>query len=259
MKKWIAILSFCTVAARSQAEPEIKGTPSEVAQYLQGISKSVTVVGEEELKVTADHANVSLRAVTESKSLQDALRQNQDVRSKIIASLKDKGIDAEHVQASRFSSTPKYGLFGDKPKSYKVENVIKITVQSEKEFQAVAALVDVMPEVRYDGIEFASPDKDAWKTRAVTQAIDKADERKRLYEEKLGIKLAPKSISEGGVAMQANQAYGFHAGLYALSSAPRVSPEPAPVVAAANEEAANDFGEVIYRAQVTVEYTVETK
>ena len=157
-----------------------------------------------------------------------------------------------------FSSTPKYGLFGDKPKSYKVENVIKITVQSEKEFQAVAGLVDSAPEVRYDGIEFESPDKDAWKTKAVTQAMDKADTRKHLYEEKLGIKLVPRSITEGAVVVQTPQRnYGYNRAYNSLpSGAPaEASAEPP----ADGEDLANDFGEVVYRAQVTVEYAVETK
>jgi len=257
MRKSIIVLSLCIAAARLHAEPEIKGTPSDVAQYLQGISKTVTVVGDGELKVTADHANVSLRVVTENKSLQEALRLNQDIRSRITSTLAADGFAAGHMQASRFSSTPKYGLFGDKPKSYRVENVIKITIQNEKEFQTVAGLVDGMNEVRYDGIEFESPDKDQWKAKAVAQAMDKADERKRLYEEKLGIKLAAKSITEGSVSIQSNNAnnngYGIVAGRISTGL-------PEAVPAADNpDETANDFGEVVYRAQVTVEYAVETK
>ena len=104
---------------------------------------------------------------------------------------------------------------------------------------------------------FESPDKDQWKAKAVAQAMDKADERKRLYEEKLGIKLAAKSITEGSVSIQSNNAnnngYGVVAGRISTGL-----PEAAPA-ADNQDETANDFGEVVYRAQVTVEYAVETK
>lgn len=208
------------------------------------------------MKATADRALISLKVVTENKSLQEALRVNQELRGKILNALKERGLSAERVHASKFSSTPKYGMFSEKAKSYRVENVVKITAQDEQEFQAVAHLVDTMPEVRYDGIEFEQSDREALKAKAVAQAIDRANERKRLYEEKLGLKLVPKQIVENGVVPEPAaqlRRVGDQIGsrrVMALTSLPAAS-------AVETQEMPTEFGELVYKAQVTVAYEVQ--
>ena len=124
------------------AEPELKGSAGELAAYLATVPRTVSVTGESELKVQADRAVIGLKVTTENKSLQDALRNNQEIRTKMANLLKDRGLSPDRIQGSRFSSTPKYGLFGEKAKSYRVENILKIMVHDDKEFQATAHLVD---------------------------------------------------------------------------------------------------------------------
>ncbi len=188
MRHLIALNFVLLLVARLNAEPELKGSPAELAAYLAGLPKTVSVTGESEVKVQADRAIISLKVTTENKSLQEALRANQEIRSKMLNSLKDRGIPADRIQASKFSSTPKYGLFSDKAKSYRVENVIKITVNDEKEFQATAHLVDAFAEVQYLGIDFEHSDKEALKKKAVAQALDNAAERAKIYEERLKVR-----------------------------------------------------------------------
>src|SRR5207253_5645799 len=68
----------------------------------------------------------------------DALQANEELRRKLANFLKERGIDGDRIQASRFSSTQKHGVFSEKVKSHRVDNVIKVTVQSEQEFQGAA-------------------------------------------------------------------------------------------------------------------------
>jgi Protein of unknown function (DUF541) len=82
------------------AEPELKGSPTELAPYLASLPKTVAVMGESEVKVQADRAVVSLKVTTENRSLQDALRFNQEIRNKIMNSLTDSGLATDRVQAS---------------------------------------------------------------------------------------------------------------------------------------------------------------
>ena len=117
-------------------------------------------------------------------------------------------------------------MFSDKAKSYLVENSVKITVRTEQEFQAVANVVDTMADVRYLGIEFEPADKEAVKAKALAEACDKASAKRKLFEEKFGIKLVPQKLSEGTrldqarmnqAAMRAQQAVGIQgnvAGIY---------------------------------------------
>ena len=259
MWKSIVIASLYVVAVRLQAEPEVKGTPTELGDYLPGVPKLASITGESELKIPADRALISLKVVTENKSLQEASRANQDIRGRMLRTLGEQGIPADRIKPSRFSSTPKYGMFGEKAKSYRVENVVRITAADEKEFRSVANLVDSISEVRYDSIEFEHSNKDELKAKALAQALDKANGKKRIYEEKLGVKLTPKGFTEGLVVVpvQIGRPYITKTDSYASRSAtPLPSATPDQV---GDSETPTSFGELIYRGNVTVEYAVESK
>lgn len=245
------------------AEPEIKGTASELTQYLTAIPRTVLLAGESEIKVPADQAIVSIRVVTEHKSLQEAARANQELRAKMLGTLAGKGIPAERVKASKFASTPKYGVFGEKPKSYRVENIVKITTQDEKEFQTVANLVDATSEFRHEGIEFEHSDKDGLKKKALEQALDKAAEKKRIYESKLGVKLTPKTFEEERIVavtpLGARRMYAKPAESAAYQDLPSIRKSSTDPVGEAEEGLPTSFDELVFKAQVTVEYAVESK
>ena len=151
-----------------------RGTASELALHLQSVPKTVTIVGEAEVRAPADQAIVTLKVTTENKSLQEALRNNTEgpaIASR--ARFKSRGIPAERVHGSKFSSTPKFGLFGDKAKSYRVENLVRATVVDEKEFQTVAAVVDGYPEALYNlGQVTEHKNKEELQEKATAQALE---------------------------------------------------------------------------------------
>ena len=257
----ISLLASLTLIAVSvHAEPEIKGTPQELKSYLGGLPTLVTIAGESEVKVPADRAQVTLKVSTESKSLVESLRDNQSMRAKVAALLKENGIGADQIQASRFSSTQKYSVFSDKAKSHRVDNFLKITVRDEKEFQAVASAVDRWPDVHFLGIEFEHTNKEAARSRAKAQACDYAEERRKLYEGKLGVKLVAKGFTEvAAAATPVNNA------VYGLSYAPvskgmdRTTSMPDQPTTESGDETGSPFGELTYTARVIVSYAVETK
>jgi uncharacterized protein YggE len=198
---------------------------------------------------------VTLRVATESRSLQDALRQNQELRGKLADHLKRQGIPADRIQGSKFSSTPKYGMFGEKAKSYRVENMIRVAVQDEKEFQSAAAAVDQWPEVQYGEVEFEYADREALKTKAVSLACDNANERKKIYEQKLGVKLTPARFNEGEVTQKAGERE--YDSSYSRKGPSGVAPMSSSVGGASIEGSVSSFGELVYTARVVVEYTVQ--
>jgi hypothetical protein len=95
------------------------------------------------------------------------------------------------------------------------------------------------------------------------QAGENAQERRKIFEEKLGFKLVPSGFSGGVVSQQmpamlgnypnrgyvsVNKAPGFGAGLPAL-----------PDAEADVAESVSSFGELIYTVEVTIEYQVQPK
>lgn len=251
MKKTIAASVVLLACFSTFAEPEIKGTLTDLTHFISLVPQTVMITGEAEVRVPAHRAMVSLKVVTENKSLQEAMRANLDLRGKLTEFLESQGIPAERITASKFSSTPKFGLFGDKAKSYRLENQVRVLVQDEKEFQAAAGAVDKWSEVQFNGVEFEYADKAAQKQSAIAKACDNAGEQKKIYEEKLGLKLQAARLYEGQVAQRnASVANGFvspiSSGLKQYDSA-------------GAEESATSFGEIVYTARIAVEYTVQTK
>jgi uncharacterized protein YggE len=258
MKSAILVLLLLAAAAVA-AETELKGTPDQLTAYLSGLPKLVSIVGESEVKVPADRALVTLKISTESKSLQESLRLNQEARGRVGSFLKENGFGTNQIQAARFSSTQKYGIFAEKAKSHRVDNFLKITVRDEKEFQAVANTVDRWPEVHFLGIDFEHSNKEALKARAQSQACDNAGERRKMFEEKLGVKLTAKRFSEPTVTpVQPDRkyygvSYSSDSGFKESEGRNRATWNPAA------EEFGSPFGELVFSARITVEYAVESK
>jgi len=248
----IALAAVMLFTSSTFAEPEIKGTAPELAQFINGAIKTVTVGGESEVRVAASRAVLTVSVITENRLLQEALRANADARSKVAAQLKQQGISAERIQSSKFSSTPKFGLFGDKAKSYRVENVMRISIQDEKEFRSAAGVVDAFPEVQYGGVEFEYADKESLKQKAIAQACGNAGERKKIYEDQLGLKLSAVRFGEGAVTeSETKPPASSRKGEYSrISSGEWGSSSPS------IQEAVSSFGEMVFTARVAVEYSV---
>jgi uncharacterized protein YggE len=262
MKLFTILSSFLLIYSHALAEPEIKGLPSELKQFLSPGPKTVILTSEAEVRAAADRALVSLRVITENKSLQEALRANQELRGKLLTDFKKAGIDADRVQGAKFSSTPKFGVFKEKAKSYRVENVVKVKVQDEKEFQAVAVAVDAWQEVQYGGVEFEHGEKTALKAKAIAQACDNAMQKKKLFEDKFGLSLVPVKFTGDTVSEKLPPIFGRYGD---SSSYPRQLSSASPattipnVVVTQDEEAVSSFGEVVYTIEIAVEYAVQTK
>lgn len=251
MKRITLLLGFFIITSTTlRAEPELKGSPAELALVIAAIPKAVQVGGESEIRIPASRAVVNLVVVTESKSLQEALRLNAEARSKATTELKQAGIPLEKIQASRFSSTPKFGMWSDKAKSYRVENTLRISIQDEKEFRGVAKVVDTIAEANFAGVEFEYTDQEAIKAKAIAQACDNAESRKKIYEEQLKIKLTPSRFTEGSVT-EKESAPMPHKSEYDSSMARMYS--------SSIQESVSSFGEMIFTAKVTVEYQVDAK
>jgi uncharacterized protein len=260
----ITILALaCFVGLPGFAEPEFRGTPAELAAVLTNVPKTVRITGEGQVKVQADRAILTVKVTTTARELGKALKANEQVRAKFTASLAGQGLPADAVQASKFSSTEKYAVFSDKVKSHTVQNLLKVTVRSEKEFQLVAEAVDALPEAQYLSAEFERSDKEEVQARAIAQACDHAERERKVFEEKLGLKLRPARVSDPRADAETfRNAPALMAGTApALSTYTGMLSDPSfRVVTRALEQRPADeagFGELTFKAVVTVEYRVD--
>jgi uncharacterized protein YggE len=267
---WLILFSLCLVATPGSAEPELKGTSADLAQLLTNVPRTVEVTGEAEVKIEADRAVLTVKVSTSARDLGAALRSNQQARGKFTELLAGKGIASGQVKASKFSSTEKYAVFSDKVKSHRVDNLLKVTVRNEKEFQIVADAIDSLPEAQYLGVDFDRSDKEEMKAKAIAQACDNATQRKRVFEEKLGLKLSVKGFRDPSGVPQGAIPTGLMGGARAVGfSGPTVTRDVGVVpdytdallthALAQREGDGLGFGELTFRSRVTVEYSVEGK
>lgn len=252
MKQFLfPVICFAIVGTVSAADTELKGTVNEIRQHLSALDRFVTVLGEAEVKSPADRAIVTLRLTAESKSLHDALKANQTLRTKLVSALTGRGIAADRIDAGKFSSTPRNWIFSEKVKNYKVETLVKVTVLNEAELQDTARMLDELYGVEYAGMEFEHSKKEELKRKAIAQALESATARKKVYEEQLGVGLTPYKFTEN-VAMTPARVIGAQGG-----SEPSFSGKTsAPIGYSTAYEGASGFGEKVFSAQVMVQYSV---
>lgn len=245
------------------AEPEIKGSPSELSAYLAALPGTVQIVGEGEIKTTADRAIVSLRIDNENKSLAEAIKLNHSIRTKLAAFLKEQGVSADRIQPAPFSSTQKQAIFSDKVKSHKVSTLVKVTTHNEQEFHSVTKALDQFAEVAYVRAEFEHSDKEALKAKATAKACDDAERQKRVYEEKLGVKLAAKNIvdaNQAPIVMASRRYVGASGGTQpSYSGDLLMKPTVRALEQREDAEGETPFGELVFSARVMVEYAIERK
>lgn len=250
---------WCVVAS---AGPQLTGTPGELKAYLAGLPKLVKIVGTAEVRVQADEAVATIVVAHTTKSLEESLTLNQRTRVEIVAALQEVGIAADKITASHFSSTPQHSRFSDNVKGYRAESMIRISVKSEAELQAVGKLVDERGEVGLQGIEMKHSQKKELERNALRAACEDAMRKREIYQEALGVELVPVSIGErqpyvGAPRMMGGGGGGFGGG----SGGGRWRDEA--VMGIANEVAEPDssgvqesFDELVFRARVTVTFQI---
>ena len=198
MRREVVLLSLCCVvcALPAFAEPQLTGTPAELTEYLAGRPTLVKLVGTGEVRVQADEALVTIAVENEDRSLKTSLEANQKARADIIRALGQVGIGEDRITASRFSSTPKEGKLLSRSETYETRSVIRITVQSEGELQAIGTLVDERKDVTLESIDYQHSDEAALRDRALREACEDTMRKRKVYEEALGIKLSPVAIDD---------------------------------------------------------------
>lgn len=172
MKLIFSITLFCLIPVIALAAPELSGTPHELSQYLLDQKKIINIHGEAEEKVEADIATVAISVKTKESQLKQALQKNAEIRKNLKEKLLQAGIPSDKIKSSKFSSTPNYGWFKDKPKNYEVSNEVKISITDEAQLQAIAKLVDSQKEIFLGTTEHEDSAKEDNKLKVLESALN---------------------------------------------------------------------------------------
>ena len=247
LNKMIMLIVAAFFPLMVSAQPNIEGTPSELESYLNGLPKTVVLSARATKEAPINKAVVKVRVVSESSSLANAFEINMKNRLGIKARLKSAGIDLKSINESKFSSAPEYGMFSEKPKSYKIENVLSIMVVSEAQMIAVASVVDGGEDVYFVSSKPKSGDSGAIEKELIAKVLAKVKEKAALYENELGVKLKPVLFSESSYGTPRPMAMAKRRQSNLSSFAPE------------EDSMAASFGESKHNISVTVTYEIRAK
>jgi len=240
------------------AQPELKGSPEQLRQFLHPREDIVTLNGDAEKKAYSDSAILTLVVTTDKKKLADSIARNGKLRSDITQQLGKQGINQKNIKNAKFSSTPEYGWFGDEPDSYKISNRMAVTIANEKQLKAVAAIADKYKEAELSTTEFKHTKKEAFKTQVKEMALAKIMKLKAMYEKNLGVKLTAKNFRDNHIGFQPT-----HAAMMMRDEMVRSRPKAKALSSVAYESAPKaaptSFDEVVYRANISVDFVVSNK
>jgi uncharacterized protein YggE len=184
-------LSILATVGVEAAEPELKGTPAELRQFLRTGNREIVLVGHAKQTVQADVGHVSVVVHTQGKDLTSAIAANAQRRETLAQSLQSQGIDAKKIRAQKFSSSPQYGWFGKTPSSFEATNRLIVDVADERELMIVTAAAANPPDLTIGVIAFEYSKQRDLEEQVRREAFDDALAKKGFYEQRLGATLRP--------------------------------------------------------------------
>ncbi len=246
----ISVLLFGTMAVFG--EPELSGTSSELAEYLDDIPRTIVLNSKNELKVNADKAVVKLKLITESEKMSEAMNKMKNLRMMIKEKLLAAGILNKNVASSKFSSVPQVRWLSGKTKKHIVSNQYTIDINKQQHFDIIANLVDASEEIKFDNIKFMHTKDDSLRQEAISLAIKKLNKKELYFENELGLSLEMCDFSNSVMDLKEYQEsvrrkFKIE---YKMAFSKRINREE-PVT-----EVKIDFDQLTYIAQMSAEYNI---
>jgi uncharacterized protein len=165
--------------------------------------RTISLAATGTVKSPPDKVDISTGVTSDAKTASAALAKNTQAMTKIVAALKEDGIEPKDIQTVNFSVMPLYeqvppeGRTNPEVIGYRVTNQVRISVHNTKKLGALLDKVVTLGANQIDSIEFGMSDPDKLKDEARKQAVQNAIANAKLYAEAAGVELGPiQSISE---------------------------------------------------------------
>lgn len=164
----------------------------------------IVVNGEGEVQSAPDMAILDLTVLREAKTAREALTDNNKAMTKVLAAMKEAGIEERDLQTSGINIQPTYtypteknGLKAPKIVGYNVTNGLTVRV---RDLEKVGDLLDKSIDLGVNqsgGLRFVNDDSSKQLAEARKKAMENAMEKAKILTETAGAKLGrPLEISE---------------------------------------------------------------
>jgi uncharacterized protein YggE len=160
-------MKIVLIAAACLALPVLGEPPCDI--------HSITVTGAGTAKIAPDRASFTVGVITNSPSVSEAFRGNNEKTHQVVDALKQRGVKDTEIQTSNFSIASAYDVStGSKKIEYNVINSVTVTREDPK---AVSDLIAAAVEAganEANGVTFFNSDPTSTRDRAIERAVKDA-------------------------------------------------------------------------------------
>jgi len=159
----------------------------------------IRVIGEGNITVKPNRAEVTLGVTTEDKELQKAQQNSALIIEKIKNSLMALGIQEEQIRTIHYSVQPQYDFVEGKQafRGYRVEHLLLISVENIENTGMIVDTAVHNGANTISGIAFTSTDNDYFERQALSAAVIDAFQKAEVIANTIKVQIiGPKLITE---------------------------------------------------------------
>lgn len=175
------------------------GLPDEAQSVAAPAGKSgITTFGTGTVETVPDHAAFSFGVQTQRKTAKEALDANAEEMRRLIAALRDAGVDARDIRTESVQLQSRYSDDGETVVGYTATNTVGAEIDAlDKAGDIVDAAVDAGAN-QVSGPSLSRKDRDGLERDALRRAVDDARAKARVLADAAGVSLGPVvSVVEG--------------------------------------------------------------
>ena len=167
-------------------------TLSETGFAAEKQMRFISMTGHGTVSVAPDRVEISLGVESRAKTAKEALELNTQNMNRVIATLKEGGIEEKYIQTNNFSVRPNYVHSKNSPpkiRGYSVDNTVRIHVKKIDKLGDLLDRVVTAGSNQIHGIRFLVSNEDELKDKARTLAVKAAQRKAALYAKAAGVEL----------------------------------------------------------------------
>jgi hypothetical protein len=168
--------------------------------------RSITVSASGAVAAEPDQARITSGVTTEAATASQALARNSDVMKKVIAGLKESGIEAKDIQTTSFRVDPRYtrAREGEAPTidGYRVTNQVQVLARDLDRLGEVLDHLVSLGANEMAGLSFEVSEAETLRDEARKEAVAYAKRRAELFAAAAGAEIGEVLTIQEGASME---------------------------------------------------------
>lgn len=193
----LAVATLSAPAAHAQSQG---GTALTVQAVNTTPSLNLSAYGE--VKASPDMATINFGVQTEAPTAAEAMRQNAEQMTRVMAALRRAGIPEGKVQTSGLNLSAQYDYVENSAprlRGYQASNQVTVVIEDLTKVGTTADAVVSAGVNQINGISFGLSDPSEYEDQARRLAVQNLQAKAQLYASALGVRLEGiRTLSEGG-------------------------------------------------------------